>query len=173
MSLTLSCSKKKPETISENRINIFPTRTSKNTILNFKDSGRLVVLLRSPLIEEFEAVDSPFSLFPIGVDIDFYEKNQEKPGNLRADSAKHESLRKFYSAYGNVVLKNAENDSLLTDTLFWDQVEKRIFTKDTVRIYRSDGSTLTASYGLEASEDFKEYTLYQNRGNFLMENSEL
>lgn len=142
----------------------FADRVTQNAHVIQKDSGKLKMELKAPLIEEFTLIDSTFTVMKKGVDIKFWNANKDKPNLIRADWAKIIDKKKLYEAKENVVIINNDGDTLLTNHIFWDNLNKRIFTKDTVTIIRIDGTKNIAKNGLEASEDLKEITLYNNHG---------
>ena len=51
------------------------------------------------------------------------------------------------------------------ETIFWDRKKKEIYTSDTVYVTDKDGSTLVATQGMRAKDDFSEYTFYNNSGD--------
>ena len=112
----------------------FPDRTLINAHIFYKDSGRIVLDLRSPLIEEYSMVDTPFTRFPKGLELEFYNKRENKPGYLRANWATYSEGRGWYEGRGDVVVINEKGDTLKTQKLFWNKKIRRIFTRDTVFI---------------------------------------
>ena len=165
-----SCEDKK-SLVSTDEV-FFPDRITKNAELTQKDSGQVKFKLISPLIEEYTLIDTPYVIFRKGLKIRFHTK-EEKPSSLKADWAKVIELKGLYHVVGNVLVVNSDNDTLKTDTLFWNKNKKRIFTTDTVRINRADGSFLIANDGLNASEDLKEYILLKNKGEINFQKDKL
>ncbi len=133
-----------------------------NAHFTLKDSGYEKVILRSPEVEMYEHIDTPFTLFPIGLELNFYKKGAKKPGYLRASYAKIIEKKKWYEAKGNVVIVNEDGDSLKTQQLFWNQKTRKIFTPDTTYIIRKDGTYLPSYNGMEASDDFKTFKFFNN-----------
>jgi LPS export ABC transporter protein LptC len=143
----------------------FISRKIYNAQMVKTDSVYTVIRLRAPLIEEHEYVKTPYTVFPKGVDMDFYEKGKTEPGHLRADYAKVIEMTGWYEAKKNVVIINSDKDTLKTEHIFWNKKERKIFSNDTVKIYRADGITTNISaHGIEATEDFKNFKLKKNTG---------
>ena len=142
----------------------FADRTIVDAFLIYKDSGVVTMELKSPIIEEFTLIDSPYTLMRKGVDIKFWNSNKPEPNYLRADWAKIIDRRKFYEGKGNVKMINNDGDTLLTQHIFWDNLNRQIYTEDTVIIKRIDGTVNIANHGLVAAEDFKEFTFLDNSG---------
>ncbi len=133
-----------------------------NAKFTLKDSGYEKIFVRSPLVEMYDLIDTPFTVFPIGLELNFYKKGEKKPGYLRASYAKIIEKKKWYEARGNVIVVNPDGDSLKTQKLFWNQKTKRIFTPDTTYLIRKDGSYLPSYNGMEASDDFKYFKFFNN-----------
>lgn len=142
----------------------FPDRTLINAHIYYKDSGRIVLDLRSPLIEEYSMIDTPYMKFPKGLELDFYNKESDTPGYLRANWATASEMRGWYEGRGDVLVINEKGDTLKTQKLFWNKKTKKIFTQDTVYMISKTGDSLQANNGLEATDDLKEYTLFNNQG---------
>lgn len=150
----------------------FPDRTLINAHIYYKDSGRIVLDLRSPLIEEYSMIDTPYMKFPKGLELDFYSKNSDTPGYLKANWATASELRGWYEGRGDVVVINEKGDTLKTQKLFWNKRTRKIFTQDTVFLISKTGDSLQANNGLEATDDLKEYTLFNNQGTKYYEEKE-
>ncbi|WP_128331793.1 LPS export ABC transporter periplasmic protein LptC [Apibacter sp. HY039] len=162
--VSVSCSDDSTNKLGKKSTN-FVSRKIFNAKLILSDSIYTTITLRAPEIEEYEYSETPYTLFPKGVDMDFYEKDKRQPGHLKADYAKIIEKTGWYEARNNVVIINSDNDTLKTNILFWDKNNRKIFTHDTVRIYRGDGVTTNIStQGIEASEDFKNFKLKNNSG---------
>lgn len=157
--------------MSDNRD--FPSRTLNNAHVIFKDSGFIKIDLHSQLIEEYEMVDSPYTLFPKGLYMNYFNRNLDSPGYLRADWARMSDVKGTYEGRGNVMIINEKGDTLKTDKLFWLKKDRRIYTKDTVWIITVTGDSIQANNGLEAKDDLSEYTLYNNRGVKFFEEKEM
>lgn len=142
----------------------FPSRTLKNAKIVFKDSGFIKIDLKSPLIEEYGMVDTPYTLFPKGINLNYFNKNLDSPGYLKADWVKMVESKGYYEGRGNVVLISEQGDTLKTDKLFWNSKQRRVYTKDTVYIITKRGDSVQANNGIEAKDDLTEYTLFNNRG---------
>lgn len=142
----------------------FSDQTIFNAEVIYKDSGIIRMKLNTPLIENFTLIDSPYTLMRKGLEVLFWNHNQEKPNFLKADWAKLQDKNKMYEGRGNVIMINNEGDTLKTEQIYWDNKNRRIFTDKSVSITRLDGTINFSQNGIEASEDFKEFTLKNNSG---------
>ncbi|MDR2122464.1 MAG: LPS export ABC transporter periplasmic protein LptC [Flavobacteriaceae bacterium] len=143
----------------------FVSRKIYNAHMVMTDSVYTIIKLRAPLIEEYEYAPTPYTVFPKGIDMDFQEKGKTVPGHLRADYAKVIETEGWYEAKKNVIIINSDKDTLKTNHIFWNKKERKIYSHDTVKIYRADGVTTNISvHGIEATEDFKNFKLKKNAG---------
>lgn len=160
--LLFSCKKELPP-INKKKVE-FPSRTLINANIINKDSGRISGNLRSPLIEMYETVDSPYTVFRKGLDLDFYQKGSVKPGYFQADWGRLSDVTGIYEGRGNVIIVNEKGDSLKSEQLFWNKKNKTVYTSKEVYLISSEGDSLTAKNGLQATDDLETYTLFNNQG---------
>ncbi|GGE87363.1 LPS export ABC transporter protein LptC [Chishuiella changwenlii] len=168
--LLFSCGRETPPN-NKKKVD-FPTRTLINANIINNDSGRISWNLRSPLIEEFTTVKSPYTLFKKGLNVDFYEKGKEKPGYFIADWAKLDDGTGIYEGRGNVIVVNEKGDSLKSDQLFWNKKRKTVYTSKEVYLINSKGDSLKATNGLQASDDLEHYTLFNNQGYMYVDDNQ-
>ena len=169
--LLFSCNRDVPKTNHSKKVD-FPTRSLINANIIFKDSGRVSINLRSPLIEEYTLVDSPYTIFRKGLDLDFYQKGSEKPGFFKADWARLSDATGIYEGKGNVVIVNEKGDSLKSEQLFWNKIKKTVYTSKEVYLISSKGDSLTAKNGLQSTDDLENYTLFNNQGYMYVDDNQ-
>lgn len=159
-----SCDEDISKTNADKKFN-FPSQIIRNANIIQRDSGFVMMRAKAPIIEKYELVDSPYTVAKKGIDIEFFDKKKPKtPGNIKAKYAKYYDLKKFYEARGNVRITTNENQRFAMQSVFWDQIKKEIYTKDTVYVTLEDGSTLVYSNGMWAKDDFSEYIFYKGTG---------
>lgn len=145
----------------------FPSQIINNANIVQRDSGFVILKAKAAIIEKYELIDSPYTVARKGIDIEFFDKKKPKvPGTIKAKYAKFYDYKKFYEAKGNVRITTNEGQKFAMQSVYWDQVKKRIYTKDTVYVTMEDGSTLVGANGMTAKDDFSEYTFYNNSGDF-------
>lgn len=145
----------------------FPSQIINNANIIQRDSGFVTMRAKAPIIEKYELIDSPYTVAKKGIDIQFFDKKKPKiPGTIKAKYAKFYDYKKFYEAKGNVRITTNEGDRFAMQSVYWDQIKKSIYTRDTVYVTRKDGSTLIGAHGMRAKDDFSEYVFYQNSGDF-------
>ena len=158
-------------TITKGMKKNFPNRSLMDANISFKDSGRVTLNLRAPLIEEYSLIDSPYTIFRKGLEVDFYDKASTKPGFFKADWGKLSDITGIYEGRGNVIIISENGDTIKTEQLFWDKNRKLIYSTKLVELIGKDGSRITAKNGLESTDDLEEYTLFNNEGYLLMDDN--
>ena len=83
---------------------------------------------------------------------------------LHSNNAKHFKSKKrdneYWSAFGNVVVQNImKQQTLETDTLYWDQTQKEIYTDCYVRMFTNDD--FMQGYGMRSDEMARNAILFR------------
>ncbi len=154
-------------TANKNANKNFPSRVIYNADITRRDSGKVKIHFKAPLLEEYEFIDTPYVEIKKGLYLEFYDAKKPKtPGRLWAKYAKIIEKKMFYEAKGNVKVINNEGQTFVMQSIYWDKKNQRMYTRDTVFITDKDGSIFVAANGMNAKDDFSEYTFYNNSGDF-------
>lgn len=152
----------------------FPSQIINNANIIQRDSGFVTLRATAPLIEKYQLIDSPYTVARKGMKIEFFDKKKPgKPGNITAKYAKIFEYKQFYEARGNVKILTSDGQRFATQSVFWDQKNKRIYTRDTVYATMEDGSVLVHANGMTAKDDFSEYTFFKNSGDVDISNTKI
>lgn len=159
----ISCHGKKTQ--KSIKVQRTPDRIFTQAHILYKASGELKMDIRAPVVEQYQFKNGKSQkLFPKGVRMIFYEKNQIKPSYLKADWAEEIEQEDLCKAKGHVEIITSQGDTLQTDEIVWKKAEKKIYTQTLTEIHRADGAKLIAKNGLEGSEDLTEITLKNTEG---------
>jgi LPS export ABC transporter protein LptC len=129
-----------------------------------------IIQLRAeaPLMERYENDTLSYELFPKGISVFGYTEEGLLETEIIADNARHLSHkdgRETWEAFGNVVVKNLINqETMETDTLYWDQKNEKIYTHCYVRMYSSDG--FAQGYGMESDQRARHTELFNPFNNY-------
>ena len=122
----------------------------------------------APLMERYENDTLSYELFPKGIAVFGYTEDGMLETEILADNAKHSTFkdgRDTWEAFGNVVVKNLINEETMeTDTLYWDQKNERIYTHCYVRMYSPDG--FAQGYGMESDQRARHTELFNPFNNY-------
>lgn len=134
--LIMSCEKKIPF-IPKSDLLTLPSLTAKgfNTILT--DSGRIQLILSSPLVEKYDKYDPPYSEFRSGINVKVYNGHDNPVAKVTAKYAKCID-NNLWELRDSVVVINENNEKLETELLFWNQEKDHIYTDRFVKITSVD-----------------------------------
>ena len=153
--------------INQNKKTNFASQIIYNANILQKDSGRVTVRFKAPLLESYELIDSPYVEAKRGIYLEFFDKKNPKvPGKIWAKYAKNNIKKDFYFAKGRVKIITTEGQTFVTETINWDKRKNKMYTKDTVYVSDKDGNILVGAHGMVAKDDFSEYTFFNSSGSF-------
>lgn len=165
---SLSCNKKGVS--SEGKIDgaNTPTITSTNlTITNHKIEGT-DYRVKTPLMERFELVDSPYILFKKGVYMESYD---DSTGNvestIESDYARYDEKTKIWEARGNVKASSKDGKTLFTEQLFYDEKNKNVYSN--VKTKLVNGDEVNIGLGFEADDKLENGVFKQPIGRFAID----
>lgn len=143
-----------------------------DVVIERSDSGMLVAKLTAPVMRrlEHDKADSSMLEFPKGFKIFMFENGDTAQSSIiRGDYGVHYDKKEMVVAKHNVVVENVQTQEVLeTETLFWNQKKKKIYTSCFVKISSPDkiifGDSLTANenfsrreiYGIRATIELNE-----------------
>lgn len=159
-SLFVAC--KKEEEAKEPFEYTGPIAETSNLNINFSDSGRTVVKLKTAKQLRFQNEDE---VYPKAVYVNFIDETGVEYSSLRGDSARFLRKDNLYKIMGNVFFYNRKaQQSLGTELLFWSPRERRIYTDEKVKI--NTPTRQIQGVGMEADQDFTKYTIRCPTGIF-------
>lgn len=133
------------------------------------DSGIVQVELKAPLMVRQES-DSNYLEFPQGFRAVVFDGYHNVASEISADYGIHYNDKKMVKAVGNVsVVNQQKGQSMYSGKLFWYQDDKMMYTRSAVRIVMPDKDIVGDS--LVAMENFDEYTIYNGRATFEVEDN--
>ena len=159
--VVLSCRGKIKNTL-ETQADEKPMMTMNDMFIVQTDKGKMKVRVSAGLMERFQNDTASWERFSGGVLVYAYKEDGKLETELRADKADHHDDKKqdggIWRASGNVSVKNLINrQTLLTDTLFWNQEDEKIYTHCYVCIVSPDG--FMQGYGMESDQRARHSTL--------------
>jgi len=148
-----------PQSVA-NQINLFYT-----------DSGKVKANLRSPKMQNYTSKNFEYKVFPIGVEVDFFDTDSTK-NTIVADSAiVHESFD-LIDMRNNVKIITADSVVLTTNQLYWDTKKEWVFTDRAYTIRLSNG-TENNGIGFDSNQDFTIFNSRSNTGIQILKDSDL
>ena len=146
-----------------------PVQTVDSMFVVQTRNGGIQMRVEADVMERYENDTCSYELFPKGLHAFAYTDGDMLETVLHSNNAKHfkskKSTEEYWSAFGNVVVQNVINQQTLeTDTLYWDQANKEIYTDCYVRMYSPDG--LIQGYGMRSDERARNAIVLNPFNNF-------
>ena len=140
-----------------------PVQTVRNMFIVQTENSGLQMRAEAPLMEKYEKGDSlSYELFPEGFNVFGYTDEGLLETRITSDNARHlkyKDGRETWEAFGNVVVQNLiKQETMETDTLYWDQKEEKIYTHCYVKMYSPQG--FMQGYGMESDQRARDSRLF-------------
>ncbi|MBL7916888.1 MAG: LPS export ABC transporter periplasmic protein LptC [Bacteroidia bacterium] len=146
-----------------------PTQTADTVSLIYTDSTQLKIVLKANRLIQFSKnVTEPFTILPNGVNVTFFDNEENISSTLKANYAIRYDLTKRMEARYAVEVVNKNNEKLETEKLIWDEGKKMIFTDAFVKI--TTATQIITGKGLESNEDFSRYSIKQVQATIQLNN---
>lgn len=141
-----------------------PVQTVDSMFVIQTTNGGLQMRVEADAMERYENDSSSYELFPKGLHVYTYTDDDRLETILHSNNAKHykskNSQEEYWSAFGNVVVQNVINQQTLeTDTLYWDQANKEIYTDCYVRMFSNDG--FLQGFGMRSDEKARNARIFK------------
>ncbi|AUD01583.1 LPS export ABC transporter periplasmic protein LptC [Spirosoma pollinicola] len=108
--------------------------------------------------------------YPKPVNISFYSPTGEEITTIRSDSGRYDKAKDLYTVMGNVVVINKQKqEKLLTPELNWKPTTKKVFTDKRVTVLSQLTGEKLYGIGLDANQDFSQYSIRKPTGVFNVE----
>jgi LPS export ABC transporter protein LptC len=134
----LSSCEKKPEVVRDLQIKDLPSMSGRNVETMYSDSGKVTLVVRAPLIQQFTTKDDPHTLFPEGLTVLFYDKGSKPQASLTAKYARYTDKDEQWELRDSVVAVNTAGDILETELLYWNEPRESVWSDRFVRITGKD-----------------------------------
>ena len=132
-----------------------PAGIGKNIRLVYTDSAKIKAILTSAKNLDYSNQDFPYSEFPEGLQVEFFDDNDNK-SVITADYGVLYNQTSLVELRGNVHLRTHDEKTLKTEQLYWDQGNEWIFTEKRFQ-FRSPETDMDATR-LDISRDFKFFS---------------
>ena len=139
-----------------------PVQTVTDMFIVQTENSDLQMRAEAPLMEKYERDTLSYELFPKGFFVFGYTDEGLLETRITSDNARHlkyKDGRESWEAFGNVVVQNLiKQETMETDTLYWDQKEEKIYTHCYVKMYSPQG--FMQGYGMESDQRARDSKLF-------------
>ena len=147
----------------------FPQGQAYDFRLVYTDSTKVVAVLTSPLNEDYSNQHVPYSEFPKGLKVDFYDDNRNK-NTIKANYGIIYPNSDMVELRDSVELTTYDGKKLKTSQLFWDQKEDWIFTEKDFTF--TDATKGTVTKGMDFDKQFTNVKAHKTTGILAIEEKE-
>lgn len=136
-----------------------PSMITDSVTTLISDSGITRYKLVADNWQVFDKAKDPYWYFPEGIYLERFDSLFEVEAKILADSAWNYTDKRLWRLKGNVDIRNMQGEMFLSDELFWDQKEQRVYSDKYIQIKRGD--TELKGYGFESNQEMTEYRVFR------------
>ena len=125
-------------------LSVTPVQTVDSMYFIQTENGKLKMRVEAPVMEVYDHDSVSYELFPKGLSIFGYAEDGSLETTIRSQQARHDmkksSREDKWSAFGSVVIRNiVKQETMETDTIYWNQTVKQIWTDCYIKMYSPAG----------------------------------
>lgn len=136
--------------------------TVEQVVIRYTDSAVVKATIVAPEMIRYPNREEPYTEMPKGLFATFYDADGNVDSKLSAAYGINYEKKKLIKLTDSVRVLNVKGEELKSEELYWDQMDKRIYTNKFVRIIRN-GETLRGD-GFESNENFTKYRILRPAG---------
>jgi len=166
--LLFSCEDNFQEIKKINSKSLLPVGITENLKLIYTDSAKVKAILYSSLNKDFTNKIFPYSEFPNGIKISFFDKENNET-IVTSDYAIMYNKTNIVDMRGNVFINNYDGSELKTDQLFWDPEQEWLFTEEKFTFKNIDYDIVATR--LDANRSFTIFNTGELDGKVLVDDN--
>lgn len=167
--VVFSCKGDLPESVKPK--GDIPFQTVDNMYVVQSKNGLLQMRIKAGVMERYEKDTLSWELFPKGLEVFAYSEEGLLETEMRSDNARHEKYKnsdeEVWMAFGSVYLHNIiKQETIETDTLYWNKSTGEIYNDCYVRLYSPDG--FIQGYGLRSDDRARNSSILKPFNNYFV-----
>ena len=166
VTLFISCSRNIEKVAELPNLSEIPAAYGTGMEIIYSDSAIVRIRIEAPELKEFpdDTIRPPQIEFPQGLTATFFNQFGEVESVLTAKNAVFLKKEEIFEARNQVVVRNFRQDQeLLTDLLYWDRKQEKLWSDQPVIITTPDGTTNGS--GFTADQNFTRYAIGKPHGS--------
>lgn len=166
--LVVSCKNKMAQAEALNLADT-PMQTVEDMFAVQTRNGLVVMRVESSVMERYDKDTIAYESFPKGIAIYGYSDEGLLETVIVSDDGRHITLKKgpgrpapeeIWEAFGNVVIHNVlKQETMETDTIYWNQAKNEIYTDCYVKMYSPQG--FLQGYGMRSDDHARNAILLE------------
>lgn len=127
-------------------------------------NGKVMMRVEAQTMEHYESDSTSTDTFPKGIAVYSYTEEGLLESVIISDDARHITAKtgdkeEVWQAFGDVVIHNVINqETMETDTIYWDRAKEEIYTDCYVKMYSRDG--FMQGYGMHSDDHARNAILH-------------
>ncbi|NOZ47999.1 MAG: LPS export ABC transporter periplasmic protein LptC [Chlorobi bacterium] len=162
MALFISCQSDMERIKTITSINGLPTESATDIEIIHTDSAIITMIVTAPELKKYDKVDEPYTEFPKGLVVQFYNNKGTVDSKLSANYAKRIDKTNIWEAKYDVVAVGKNGSILNTELLYWDEDKEKIYTDNFVKV--TEGESILYGNGFESNQDFTVWKILHPTG---------
>lgn len=143
---------------------VMPTMKTVNVSTLISDSGIIQYKIVAPVWYVYDLADTPYWKFPKGLYLRKYDRQFRVIASVAADSARYFKNERLWRLDGNVEMHKEPRDLFLTEQLFWNERQRRIYSDSFIHI--ENATHQLEGYGFNSDDRLISYTIKHPTGIF-------
>lgn len=143
---------------------VTPTVLTNEVTTLVSDSGVTKYRITAEQWSIFDESKKPNWKFPKGLSLEQFDSTLTVEATFQCDSAIFWKNDKLWKFSGNVRVWNIRKELILTNEMYWDQRDKKVYSDSFIHIERAE--QIIEGYGFESNERLTTYTLNKPMGIF-------
>ena len=140
------------------------TMSTRNISTLISDSGVIQYKIVAPLWKVYDEVDTPYWEFPEGLYLRKYDPYFHVIATVAADSARYFKNQRLWRLDGHVEMTKVPKELFLSERLFWDQRNGRIYSDTFIHI--ENATHVLEGTGFVSNEKLTNYRILNPEGIF-------
>lgn len=163
--LVQSCSSRVDSLNSYNIDEAYADISIENLFTRYYSTHTLQTTVTAPLADDYSSARQPYMEFPKGVKVVFYDDELREQSMLTADYAVYYKKKKLWEARRNVVIVGEDGSRLMTEQIFGDEQQGKVFSVKKVAVMDPDSTVIVGKSGFESDMAFKNYKFLDVNGS--------
>ncbi len=141
-----------------------PTLRTLDVKTLISDSGITRYRILAPEWLMYENSKEPYWYFPQGLHVEKFDSVFAIEALIKSDTATYFKNQQLWRLDKNVRIENMENETFLTEQIFWDQRKQVIYSDSFIRIETPE--EIIEGHGFTSNEQMTRYTIRRTSGIF-------
>ena len=163
--IVVGCSNDKTEVVHRNTdMETAPTMMTRDVVTMISDSGITRYRITTDLWLVYDEATEPLWRFPEGLFMEKFDDKFATDATSLCDSATYFKNKQLWRLDGNVNILNTLGEKFLTQQLYWDQRQNKVYSDSFIHIERADRTI--EGVGFESNDRMTRYNIMNPTGIF-------